>query len=76
MDQSAQVLVVQYKRFHWDSIAHRGNKIDHDIDAPNELMLNNVIYQLTGIVVHQGTYIDSGHYYDITHCWRMEQHLS
>ena len=51
MDKPAQVLVVQYKCFHWDDTAHKGDKMDHDIDAPDELMLNNVMYQLTGIVV-------------------------
>ena len=27
------------------------------------------MYKLTGMVVHQGAYIDSGHYYAITRHW-------
>ena len=27
------------------------------------------MYKLTGIVVHQGASINSGHYYTITRCW-------
>ena len=68
MIQSPQVLVVQYKHFSW-SLGHGFRKIDHDIHAPNKLKLNNVMYQLTGIVVHQGASIHSGHYYAIMRCW-------
>ena len=27
------------------------------------------MYELTGIVVHEGASINSGHYYSITRCW-------
>ena len=45
------------------------HKIDHDIFSHNWLKLNNVMYELTGIVVHEGASINSGHYYSITRCW-------
>ena len=66
-----EVLVVQYMRF----IHHVGDgvrKIDHDIFSHNWLKLNNVMYQLTGIVVHIGETSDSGHYYSVTRCWDNE----
>ena len=59
-----EVLVVQYMRFNT-----KGNKIGHDIFSHNWLKLNNVMYQLTGIVRHIGETMNSGHYYSITYCW-------
>ena len=47
-------------------------KIDHDIFSQNYLKLNNVMYQLTGIVVHVGETSNSGHYYSVTRCWDNE----
>ena len=35
----------------------------------NNVATPNVMYELTGIVVHEGASINSGHYYSITHCW-------
>ena len=63
-----EVLVVQYMRFsHY--VGDGIHKIDHDIFSHNWLKLNNVMYELTGIVVHEGASINSGHYYSITYCW-------
>ena len=64
MTGSPEVFVVQYIRF-----GSGVSKIGNDILSQNVLKLNNVMYQLTGIVVHQGASINSGHYYTITHCW-------
>ena len=66
--ESPEVLVVQYMCF----IHYVGDgvcKIDHDIFSQNYLKLNNVMYQLTGIVVHIGETSNSGHYYSVTCCW-------
>ena len=66
--ESPEVLVVQYMHFiHY--VGDGVRKIDHDIFSQNYLKLNNVMYQLTGIVVHIGETSNSGHYYSVTHCW-------
>ena len=44
-----EVLVVQYMRF-----STGGSKIVDKIFSQNVLKLNNVMYQLTGIVIHIG----------------------
>ena len=59
-----EVLVLQYMRFNSGLY-----KIGHDIFSNNWLKLNNVMYQLIGIVVHIGEAMNSGHYYSITRCW-------
>ena len=51
-------------RFHTGSF-----KIGDKILSQNVLKLNNVMYELTGIVIHRGDTMNSGHYYSITHCW-------
>ena len=33
------------------------------------MKLNNGMYQLTGIVVHEGEISHSGHYYSVTRSW-------
>ena len=66
-----EVLVVQYMCFiHY--VGDGVHKIDHDIFSHNWLKLNNVMYQLTGIVVHIGETSDSGHYYSVSRCWENE----
>ena len=63
-DRNPDVLFVQYMRFRT-----RGFKIGHKILSQNVLKLNNVMYELTGIVIHRGDTMNSGHYYSITCCW-------
>ena len=59
-----QVLIIQYLRF-----TAEGTKLDHSITADTSLKLNNIEYELTGILVHDGESIRRGHYYTITRCW-------
>ncbi len=62
-----EVLVVQYMRFsHY--VGDGVHKIDDDIFSHSWLKLNNVMYELMGIVVHEGASINSGHYYSISRC--------
>ena len=52
-----QVLIIQYLRF-----TAEGIKLKHSITADTSLNLNNIEYELTGIMVHEGEFIRSGHY--------------
>ena len=59
-----QVLVVQYVCFGNDV-----TRIGTNIFTDNVVKLNNVMFRLTGIVVHQGPSLHSAHYYAIICCW-------
>ena len=45
------------------------DKLDHKISCETSLKLNNVKYNLIGIVVHLGNTAKVRHYYTITRCW-------
>ncbi len=59
-----EVLLIQYMRF----ISADGKKLDHKIAAGTLLTVNNIDYELTGVLVHEGSSMENGHYYTITRC--------
>ena len=59
-----KVLIIQYMRF------RLGQKLHHTIKGGSSLKVDNLDYELTGVLVHQGQSMESGHYYTITRCSR------
>ena len=57
-----KVLIIHYMRF------QDGNKATHQIAATTRLSLNDIKYQLAGVLIHSGNSAHSGHYCSVTIC--------
>ena len=65
ISKSPEVLIIQYLRFLQAGNMKNTNQINADID----LNFNGIQYKLTGILIHLGATMNSGHYICITRCW-------
>lgn len=60
-DNHPQFLFVQLKRFSYDYIRGRSNKIHTEVLAGGHIIYNGVVYHPIGYVIHRGEY-NGGHY--------------